>query len=32
MLQKGCEYRKGEVEEWEQNWDEVLMDEVRRER
>jgi hypothetical protein len=30
MLQKGCECREGEVEEWKQNWDEVFMGEVRR--
>jgi hypothetical protein len=28
MLQKGCECR----EKWKQNWDEVFMDEVKRER
>jgi hypothetical protein len=29
MLQKSCECREGKMEEWEQNWDEVFMDEVR---
>jgi hypothetical protein len=32
MLQKGCECRKREMEKWKQNWDEVFMDEVERER
>jgi hypothetical protein len=32
MLQKGCDCRKGEVEEWKQNWDEDFMDKVRGER
>jgi hypothetical protein len=32
MLQKGCDCREGEVEEWKQNWDEVCLDEVRRKR
>jgi hypothetical protein len=32
MFQKGCECREREVEGWKQNWDEVFMDEVRRER
>jgi hypothetical protein len=31
MLQKGCECREREMEKWKQNWDEVFMDEVRRE-
>jgi hypothetical protein len=29
---KGCKCREREVEKWKQNWDEVFMDEVRRER
>jgi hypothetical protein len=32
MLQKVCECREGDVEEWKQNWDEVSMDEVKRQR
>jgi hypothetical protein len=31
MLQKGCECREREMEKWKQNWDEVFMNEVRRE-
>jgi hypothetical protein len=27
-----CECREREMEKWKQNWDEVFMDEVRRER
>jgi hypothetical protein len=30
MLQKGCECREGKMEEWKQNWDEVIMDKVKR--
>jgi hypothetical protein len=29
MLQKCCECREGEMEEWNQNWDKIFMDEVR---
>jgi hypothetical protein len=29
MIQKGCECREGEMEEWKQNWNEVFMDEER---
>jgi hypothetical protein len=32
MLQKDCECREREMEIWKQNWDEVFMDEVKRER
>jgi hypothetical protein len=32
MLQKGCECGVREVEKWKQNWDEVFMDEMKRER
>jgi hypothetical protein len=32
MLQKGWECREGKVGEWKQNWDEVFMDEVKRDR
>jgi hypothetical protein len=32
MLQKDCEYGEEKVEEWKQNWDEVFMNYVRRER
>jgi hypothetical protein len=32
MLQKGCECRERKMEKWKQNWDEVFMDKVRRER
>jgi hypothetical protein len=32
MLQKDCECREREMKKWKQNWDEVLMGEVRRER
>jgi hypothetical protein len=32
MLQKEQECGEGKVEEWKQNWDEVFMNEVRRER
>jgi hypothetical protein len=32
MLQKDCECGEGIVEEWKQNWDEVFINEVRRER
>jgi hypothetical protein len=32
MLQKGCECREREMEECKQNWDEVFMDKVGRER
>jgi hypothetical protein len=32
MLQKGCECRQREVEELKQNWDELFMDEAKRER
>jgi hypothetical protein len=32
MLQKGCECGEREMEEWKQNWNEVFMDEVKRER
>jgi hypothetical protein len=31
-LQKGCGCRGGKVEKWKQNWDEVFMNEARRER
>jgi hypothetical protein len=31
MLQKVCECREGEMENWKQNWDEVFMDGVKRE-
>jgi hypothetical protein len=27
-----CEWRERELEKWKQNWDEVFMDEVKRER
>jgi hypothetical protein len=30
MLQKGCECKEGEMEEWKQNWGEVFMDKVKR--
>jgi hypothetical protein len=32
MLQKGCECREGEMEEWKQNWDDVFPNKVKRER
>jgi hypothetical protein len=32
MLQKDCEYREREMKKWKQNWDEVFMGKVRRER
>jgi hypothetical protein len=32
MFQKACECRGREVEKWKQNWHEVFIDEVRRER
>jgi hypothetical protein len=32
MLPKGYECRQREMEKWEQNWDEVFMDEMKRER
>jgi hypothetical protein len=32
MSQKDYECREREVEEWKQSWDEVFMDEVKRER
>jgi hypothetical protein len=32
MLQKGCECRERKMKKWKQNWDEVFMGEVRRER
>jgi hypothetical protein len=32
MLQKGCECREREMKKWKQNWDEVFMDKVKRER
>jgi hypothetical protein len=31
MLQRDCECGEGKVEEWKQSWDEVFMNEVRRE-
>jgi hypothetical protein len=31
MLQKGSECREREMDKWKQNWDEVFMDEVKRE-
>jgi hypothetical protein len=31
MLQKGCESREGEMEEWKQNWEEVFMDKMEKE-
>jgi hypothetical protein len=32
MLQKDCECREREMKKWKQNWDEVFMGKVRRER
>jgi hypothetical protein len=32
MLQEGCECREREMEKWKQNWDEVFMDGVKKER
>jgi hypothetical protein len=32
MLQKNCECREREMKKWKQNWDEVFMCKVRRER
>jgi hypothetical protein len=32
MFQKGCECREREMKKWKQNWGEVFMDGVKRER
>jgi hypothetical protein len=32
MLQKSYECREGETEEWKQNWDDVFLNKVKRER